>query len=298
MKNRAARVLLAGAGFLSDAYDLFVINMVIRLLRDDHPQFAAEGTISGYEAMIASAALVGAVVGQLCAGHLADIMGRKAIFVITAVLIIFGNLGAASSTNTDEAFTIYHKIAFFRFFTGVGIGGEYPLAATVTSESSSAENRGHLMASVFAMQGLGALLSVCMVIACLSLGLSTNFTWRLALGFGALPSIIAFPWRLCMHETESFKLLQRDRTLTRGTHRSRWSELWHAFHAYKWHVLGTALSWAFIDVSLYANGLFSHDVTANVLQAKGNEKFTVLDDACYTCVTCLIAVPGYYCAVM
>ena len=28
MQSRAARVLLAGAGFLADAYDLFVINLV------------------------------------------------------------------------------------------------------------------------------------------------------------------------------------------------------------------------------------------------------------------------------
>lgn len=33
-----------------------------------------------------------------------------------------------------------------RFCLGIGVGGEYPLAATVTSESSSAATRGGLMA--------------------------------------------------------------------------------------------------------------------------------------------------------
>jgi hypothetical protein len=33
-ESRAARVLLAGADFLADAYDLFVINLVLRLLRN------------------------------------------------------------------------------------------------------------------------------------------------------------------------------------------------------------------------------------------------------------------------
>lgn len=41
-----------------------------------------------------------------------------------------------------------------RAWTGAGVGGEYPLAATVTSESSSAASRGKLMAAVFAMQGV------------------------------------------------------------------------------------------------------------------------------------------------
>ncbi len=36
----------------------------------------------------------------------------------------------------------------YRFLLGVGVGGEYPLAATVTSESSSAAKRGRLMAGV------------------------------------------------------------------------------------------------------------------------------------------------------
>ena len=38
--------------------------------------------------------------------------------------------------------------------SGAGVGGEYPLAATVTSESSSAASRGKLMSAVFAMQGV------------------------------------------------------------------------------------------------------------------------------------------------
>ena len=37
--SRFARVLLAGSGFLADAYDLFVINLVLRLLKDEYPQY-------------------------------------------------------------------------------------------------------------------------------------------------------------------------------------------------------------------------------------------------------------------
>jgi PHS family inorganic phosphate transporter-like MFS transporter len=48
--------------------------------------------------------------------------------------------------------TVYGHIACWRFLLGAGVGGEYPLAATVTSESSSAASRGRLMAAVFAMQ--------------------------------------------------------------------------------------------------------------------------------------------------
>lgn len=41
---------------------------------------------------------------------------------------------------------------FFRFLMGVGIGGEYPMASTVTSEGSKPEDRGRNLAAVFSMQ--------------------------------------------------------------------------------------------------------------------------------------------------
>ena len=302
MVSRTARVLLAGAGFMADAYDLFVINMVLRLLRDEHPQYVEDGTIFGLEGMVASSALFGAILGQLSAGNLADVVGRKMIFLFTALLITFGNIGAASCTEPDifnsdgneqKLITIYHKIAFFRFFLGVGVGGEYPLAATVTSESSSAARRGTLMASVFSMQGVGSLLSVVIIGLCLGLGCSNEFTWRFALGFGALPSIIAFPWRLRMHETESFQRINKERAT--GVSKSRWSELKRAFQYYKWHVLGTSLSWFLLDVVFYANGLFNHDVTKIILSH--NRGTTALEDSRNAAILCVVAVPGYLMAI-
>ena len=109
------------------------------------------------------------------------------------------------------------------------------------------------MAAVFAMQGVGALLSVVVVLFCLSIGLTPNATWRVALAFGAVPAILAFPWRLRMHETESFERVQESRK--KGV--SHRSEFLLAFRLYKWHMLGTALSWFLLDVDFYANGKYA-----------------------------------------
>lgn len=40
---------------------------------------------------------------------------------------------------------------------GIGIGGDYPLSAIITSEFAATENRGRLMTVVFAFQGWGQL---------------------------------------------------------------------------------------------------------------------------------------------
>lgn len=155
---------------------MFVINLVLRLLREEYPQYNRPNVIHILEGSVASAALIGSILGQVIAGACADIFGRKKLFVLTAALITIGSLGSACSINTPNL-TIYGQICCWRFFLGAGVGGEYPLAATVTCESSSASKRGSLMAAVFAMQGIGSLLSGIIVYLCLSLGCSTNFTW-------------------------------------------------------------------------------------------------------------------------
>ena len=161
---------------------------------------------------MAAAALLGSIIGQLVAGSLADVLGRKSLFVATAALISIGSIGSAFCSDSDT-FSIYGQIACWRFFLGAGVGGEYPLAATVTSESSSATSRGRLMAAVFAMQGVGALISVLIVLFCLGSGFSPGFSWRFSLAFGSVPAIVAFPWRLRMHETETFERVKNDRKL-------------------------------------------------------------------------------------
>ena len=43
----------------------------------------------------------------------------------------------------------------WRFVLGVGIGGDYPLSAVITSEFASKHFRGTLIAAVFSMQARG-----------------------------------------------------------------------------------------------------------------------------------------------
>ena len=339
--SRTARVLLAGAGFLADAYDLFVINLVLRLLREEYPDYSNSGMLHAYEGSVASAALFGSILGQIVAGSLADIIGRKKIFVATALLISIGSIGSSMAVNNSYftgGMSIYGCISIWRFLLGVGVGGEYPLAATVTSESSSAGRRGSIMAAVFAMQGVGALISVLVVLLCLKFGFSSGFTWRFALAFGAVPAAIAFPYRLRMHETETFERVKQERrdaaatvtpsasygsiaslagsttilndrdksndskvsqplnNLALATSKSRYDEIKYAFLYYKWHMLGTALSWFLLDVDFYANGIFNHDVTALVLSH--GKKTTAVDDAWNSALLCCIGVPGYWLSIL
>ena len=48
-------------------------------------------------------------------------------------------------------------LCWWRFFLGFGVGGDYPLSATIMSEYSSRLSRGAFISAVFAMQGVGIL---------------------------------------------------------------------------------------------------------------------------------------------
>lgn len=64
--------VLAGFGLLVDLYDFSVINIAKPLLEKEH------GAMTEIEkGCLTSAALFGAVIGQLVFGELADVLGRR-----------------------------------------------------------------------------------------------------------------------------------------------------------------------------------------------------------------------------
>ena len=118
----------------------------MKLMQEIYPQSG------GQTSMISTTALIGAIIGQLTFGALADRFGRRVIFITTCLLVTLGSLLSAFVFDS-EAVSIYTWLALTRFLLGVGVGGEYPLSATVSSESSKASNRGRNTLAVFSMQG-------------------------------------------------------------------------------------------------------------------------------------------------
>merc|ERR1719401_2552785 len=118
------------------------------------------------------------------------------------VLSILGALVSAFAVPiTDEPSSVFAFLSVTRLLMGIGVGGVYPLAATIAAESSSNTNRGRLVSLVFSMQGVGTLLVPLIGMVFLySLGTyehrandSSAFpglAWRLILGVGALPGFI------------------------------------------------------------------------------------------------------------
>ena len=81
-------------------------------------------------------------------GRYADMVGRKRVYWLVAVLMIVGALGSALSGS-------FAVLIGFRFLLGLGVGGDYPVSAVMVSEYANRKDRGKLVGMVFGTQALG-----------------------------------------------------------------------------------------------------------------------------------------------
>ncbi|KAH9003090.1 major facilitator superfamily domain-containing protein [Lactarius hatsudake] len=173
----------------------------------------------GQEFGIKVAAPIGNLFGQLLFGWLADILGRKRMYGIELMIIITATLVQAL-VGSGQAVNIIGVIAFWRFVMGVGVGGDYPLSAVITSEFAPTSFRGRLMTAVFTTQGWGnfaASLVALIVTAAYKDSIISggacrvDYCWRILIGLGCVPGAIALYFRLTIPETPRFTMdIDRD----------------------------------------------------------------------------------------
>jgi MFS transporter, PHS family, inorganic phosphate transporter len=85
------------------------------------------------ETAIKVATSVGTVVGQVVFGYMADWIGRKRMYGIELIIILAATL-AQSLTASSTSLSLVGVMVFWRIIMGIGIGGDYPLSAVITSE--------------------------------------------------------------------------------------------------------------------------------------------------------------------
>ncbi|XP_058745776.1 low affinity inorganic phosphate transporter 1-like [Vicia villosa] len=220
-------IVIAGMGFFTDSYDLFCISLVTKLLGriyyydgGDNPGSLPQNV----SAAINGVAFCGTLAGQLFFGWLGDKMGRKRVYGMTLMLMVIASLASGLSFGKDPK-AVVSTLCFFRFWLGFGIGGDYPLSATIMSEYANKKTRGAFIAAVFAMQGFGILAGGAVGIIVSSVfkalypspafqvnpNLSTvpqaDYVWRIILMFGAIPAALTYYWRMKMPETARYTAL-------------------------------------------------------------------------------------------
>ncbi|KAM1018404.1 hypothetical protein ACFX15_039296 [Malus domestica] len=296
-------IIIAGMGFFTDAYDLFSISFVTKLLgRIYYTKQGAEkpGTLPpNVSAAVNGVALCGTLAGQLCFGWLGDKLGRKRVYGITLILMVLGCIASGLSFGSKPE-GVMATLCFFRFWLGFGIGGDYPLSATIMSEYANKKTRGAFIAAVFAMQGFGILSAgiVSIIVSSAfdhaykappysvdpnaSLVPQADYVWRIVLMFGAVPAALTYFWRMKMPETARYTALVANNAKQAASDMSKVlqvnlesedvqimedpdSKAFGLFtkefaRRHGLHLLGTTTTWFLFDIAYYSQNLFQKDV--------------------------------------
>ncbi len=150
--------------------------------------------------LLASSYLAGAVLGSLFFGALADRSGRKRLFTVTLALYIV----ATAASGLAQGFA---SLAFWRFLTGAGIGGEYSAINSAIQELVPASRRGRLDILINGSFWLGAAAAALLSAALLGSSLiASSLAWRLAFGLGAALGLIALVMRRQIPESPRWLL--------------------------------------------------------------------------------------------
>ncbi|KAI3517708.1 hypothetical protein L1887_16925 [Cichorium endivia] len=300
----AKAIVIAGMGFFTDAYDLFCITTISKLLgRLYFPEHSVGGNPgklpTGINNMVTGVALVGTLTGQLVFGWLGDKLGRKKVYGITLILMVICAICSGMSFGFSPK-AVIGTLCFFRFWLGFGIGGDYPLSATIMSEYANKRTRGAFIAAVFAMQGLGIIFAglVSMIVSHIFLNanpappykenhvLSTqrnaDYAWRIVLMLGALPALLTYYWRIQMPETGRYTAVIEGNAKQAAADMGRVLDIEiqaeqeklamfkanndypinsrKFFERHGLHLIGTMSTWFLLDIAFYSQNLTQKDI--------------------------------------
>ncbi|HEU5420583.1 MAG TPA: MFS transporter [Streptosporangiaceae bacterium] len=309
-------MFVSGMGFFTDAYDLFVIGIVVALIK---PEW---GLSTGQVSLLNSVTLAASAVGAIIFGRVADILGRKRIYGYEVLILALGALASALAPS-------FWWLLVFRAILGIGIGGDYPVSATIMSEYSGTQTRGKMVGLVFAMQGAGLVIGPLLASGLLASGLSNEVTWRVLLAAGAIPGLAVFYLRRRIHETPRFAAAGgateeaeaaiaaatggepgRPRRADRvagdprppsGESRARspqsalagFRTLVRYPRMLTW-LIGAAGAWALLDFCYYGNSISAPEILALLNPAASLLHNTLIQLAIFA----IFAVPGYIAAIL
>ncbi|HEV2576914.1 MAG TPA: MFS transporter [Acidobacteriaceae bacterium] len=287
-------LFISGMGFFTDAYDLFIIGVVMALIRPIWHVTRLE------EGLVESSALLASAFGAILFGRLADMLGRKRIYGLEVLMLAAGALGCAFAPD------IWWLIGL-RFLLGVGIGGDYPVSATIMAEYAGKDSRGLLVTLVFTMQAVGLILGPLLASALLTTHLSHALIWRLLLGFGAIPALGVYWSRRNLKETPRFlaatgRFEAGNRRLVDSTRFSRPAKVfsfWEGFHRLisekrlLRRLIGASAAWFLMDAAYYGNTVSS----PLVLAALHGDHSLLRKTLTQLVIFVVFAAPGYAVAV-
>ncbi|MFM7320553.1 MAG: MFS transporter [Armatimonadota bacterium] len=194
---RYAWVVLAisALGWLFDTMDQQLFNLVRQpSLKELLGPEAPKELVTRWSGILTSVFLIGWAVGGFVFGALGDRLGRARTMAIT-VLIYAGFTGLNGFVDDPVSYAVC------RFFTALGVGGEFAAGAALVAEVFPQRSRPLALGFLQALSAVGN--SIAAVITLLLSSVPVG-GWRIAFFIGAAPAVLVFFIRRVVREPEAW----------------------------------------------------------------------------------------------
>lgn len=262
-------LIVAALGWLFDCLDqqLFILSRpaamedLLKHITDLSERGAAK---SFYGDIATSVFIAGWATGGLIFGMLGDRIGRAKTMLLT--ILIYSACTGLSALSV----TVY-DFAFYRFLTGLGVGGEFAVGVALVAEVMPAHARPQSLALLQALSAFG---NISAALINLGLGLAegdglVKSPWRIMFCIGAAPALLSLFIRRQLKEPETWQKASHDDAVTKqlGSYRELFAHPTWRKHA----LLGLVLACSGV-IGLWAIGFYSPDLTRQVYMPRVTEK--------------------------
>lgn len=197
-RRRRFAGFVAAFGSVLVGYDTGIIAGAMLFIT---PEFNLNAAETG---LIITSILIGAVVGSVVSGWVAQSLGRKRTLVISAAVLAIAAVGMAVAPD-------YAMLLVARFVAGLGVGAVEATVPTFLSELAPTKSRGRLATNNQLMIAIGILIA-----GVVNLLFSEDLSWRFSLGIAALPSVVLLVLLLPQPETPRWLMLRGRRDEARA----------------------------------------------------------------------------------
>ncbi|WP_213805602.1 MFS transporter [Granulicella sp. dw_53] len=254
-------VVLASLGWMFDCLDQQLFNLarrpaivdLLKVLPGDPTGAARVAEYSGYATMIF---MIGWASGGVFFGVLGDRIGRARTMIFTIFLYaVFTGLSVFSKGVWD--------FSFYRFLTGLGVGGQFSVGVALVAETVPDRARPYALGWLQALSTVGNMLAagIGILLSQLQEAGAIASSWRYMFVVGALPALLCIPVFRKLKEPDAWQRAKADR---RGRQLGSVRDL---FAEPRWRrnaVAGMLLAFAGV-VGLWGIGFFSFDLLRSVL---------------------------------
>ncbi|DAZ99144.1 TPA: hypothetical protein N0F65_010228 [Lagenidium giganteum] len=176
-------ICMTGIGWAMDSMETFVFIYCGGLIAKDIEMSVNQASFLG------GAVFVGSFFGSFMFGSFADKYGRRPMFMVTLLIFLVG-LGLCGASWNITSLTC------FRIMSGIGLGGELPVASTLVQELAPKKTRGKIIVLLESFWSIG-----CMVAVWLAFGVAPHIGWRNTFYLCLIPVVYSAVIRFAIPES-------------------------------------------------------------------------------------------------